>query len=94
MLTVSRIIEIHKESMTAGAGKLTGREGAFLASVALIAQRPGFTGLSVKQETWFCAIAERLEASKGKSAVQIIGEKYQRRFRHYEDSYGVACAGR
>lgn len=88
----ARIANIHQEAIAHGAGKLTGRERVFLSSIYAQSQHTGFV-LSLKQRQWFLAIAKRLEATQGKLAVQIIGEKHRSRYRHYRDSYAVACFG-
>jgi hypothetical protein len=93
MTTPFRILEIYQEACTYSGAHLSSKEFAFIQSIYRASLQQGFAGLSVKQEAWFTAIANKLEAAKGKLAFQIIGEKHRYKFEQHRKSYRSACVG-
>lgn len=89
-INVARITEIHTEACTYGNQKLTGKELAFLDSIHAQSLRPGFTGLSAKQEAWFNALAKKLEATKGKFAFEVIAGNWRERSARRQANYYAA----
>lgn len=86
------IRETYNEAITYGMGKLTGTELRFLESIYLPSLAQDCI-LTPKQEAWFCAIANKLETTKGMLAVQVIGKKHRSKYQRHRESYEIACFG-
>jgi len=87
----NNITAIHTEATTYGMGKLSIREHNFIKSVFESSQRAGFTGLSLKQQSWLAAIARKLETTQGKHQWEVMAERARPRMERYRSAYYAAC---